>query len=79
VPGTQAAPSGRFVGGRPHLKSSSEVRFPVSSTSRIVHVGYVALAVMVKAESVGTHELKADRSLTSSDACAASSFLRDSK
>jgi hypothetical protein len=78
VPGTRAAPSERCVGGHPHLKSSSEVPFPVSSTSRIVHVGFVALAGMVEAESVSTHGLKTHRSPISRDACAATSCLRDS-
>ena len=77
--GTEVAPSVRSVGRHSALKSSSEVRFPVSSTSRSVHVRFVALAMMVEAESVSTRGLKAGYSPTSSDTGAAGSCRRDSK
>jgi hypothetical protein len=78
MPGTRASTPVRLVRGRSDLKSSSEVRFPVSSTSRIVHVGFVALPVMVEAESASIHGLNADCSPTSGPAPAAGPCPRGS-
>jgi hypothetical protein len=41
------------------LKISSEFRFPVSSTSRVVHVAFLPSQVMVQARSVSTHRFEA--------------------
>jgi hypothetical protein len=46
--------------GQLGLKISSEFRFPVSSTSRVVHVGFLASLVMAQARSVSTHRFEAD-------------------
>ena len=76
MPGTEVAPSVRSVGRRCAFKSSSEVRFSVSSTSRSVHVRFVALGTMVEAESVSTSGLKSGCSPTSNDTGAAGSWRR---
>jgi hypothetical protein len=47
------------------LKISSEFRLPVSSTSRVVHVGFLTSSVMVQAQSVSTHRLETDSSTSS--------------
>jgi hypothetical protein len=50
------------------LKVSSEFSFPVSSTSRVVHVGFLGFPLMAQPESV-IHGLEAGCSPTSSDLC----------